>query len=59
MDGTFDIAAMGNLMATAATIRGMAGMVLDGVIRVYVDGADGSARSRTAGGKLRDSRQKC
>ena len=33
MDGTLDIAAMGNLMATAAMERGMAGMVLDGAIR--------------------------
>jgi regulator of RNase E activity RraA len=33
MDGTLDIAAMGNLMGTAATVRGMAGMVLDGAIR--------------------------
>jgi len=33
MEGTLDIAAMGNLMATAATVRGMAGMVLDGAIR--------------------------
>ena len=33
MEGTLDIAAMGNLMATAATERGMAGMVLDGAIR--------------------------
>lgn len=33
MDGTLDIAAMGNLMATAALERGMAGMVLDGAIR--------------------------
>ncbi len=29
MEGTLDIAAMGNLMATAAVERGMAGMVLD------------------------------
>src|SRR5262245_15056531 len=33
MEGTLDIAAMGNLMGTAATVRGMAGMVLDGGIR--------------------------
>ncbi|MFN0123273.1 MAG: RraA family protein [Blastocatellia bacterium] len=33
MEGTLDIAAMGNLMATAAVTRGMAGMVLDGAIR--------------------------
>jgi 4-hydroxy-4-methyl-2-oxoglutarate aldolase len=33
MDGTLDIAAMGNLMGTTATVRGMAGMVLDGAIR--------------------------
>ena len=33
MEGTLDIAAMGNLMATAALERQMAGMVLDGAIR--------------------------
>src|SRR5919109_4564898 len=33
MEGTLEIAAMGNLMGTAATVRGMAGMVLDGAIR--------------------------
>lgn len=33
MEGTLDIAAMGNLMGTAASVRGMAGMVLDGAIR--------------------------
>jgi regulator of RNase E activity RraA len=33
MEGTLDIAAMGNLMATAAVERRMAGMVLDGAIR--------------------------
>jgi 4-hydroxy-4-methyl-2-oxoglutarate aldolase len=33
MEGSLDIAAMGNLMATAAIERGMAGMVLDGAIR--------------------------
>ena len=33
MEGSLDIAAMGNLMATAAGERGMAGMVLDGAIR--------------------------
>ena len=33
MEGTLGIAAMGNLMATAAVERGMAGMVLDGAIR--------------------------
>jgi regulator of RNase E activity RraA len=33
MEGTLDIAAMGNLMATAAMERGMAGMVLDGAVR--------------------------
>ena len=33
MEGTLDIAAMGNLMATAAVERGMAGMVLDGAVR--------------------------
>lgn len=33
MEGALDIAAMGNLMATAAKVRGMAGVVLDGAIR--------------------------
>src|SRR5262245_19082429 len=33
MEGTLEIAAMGNLMATAAKVRGMAGVVLDGAIR--------------------------
>jgi regulator of RNase E activity RraA len=33
MEGTLEIAAMGNLMGTAAKVRGMAGMVLDGAIR--------------------------
>jgi regulator of RNase E activity RraA len=33
MEGTLDIAAMGNLMGTGAVERGMAGMVLDGAIR--------------------------
>lgn len=33
MEGTLEIAAMGNLMATAAKVRGMAGMVLDGAVR--------------------------
>jgi regulator of RNase E activity RraA len=33
MEVTLDIAAMGNLMATAAVERGMAGMILDGAIR--------------------------
>ncbi len=33
MEGTLDIAAMGNLMGTTAIVRGMAGMVLDGAIR--------------------------
>jgi 4-hydroxy-4-methyl-2-oxoglutarate aldolase len=33
MEGTLDTAAMGNLMATAAVERGMAGMVLDGALR--------------------------
>ncbi len=33
MEGTLDVAAMGNLMGTAAKVRGMAGMVLDGAVR--------------------------
>jgi regulator of RNase E activity RraA len=33
MEGSLDIAAMGNLMGTGAVVRGMAGMVLDGAIR--------------------------
>jgi 4-hydroxy-4-methyl-2-oxoglutarate aldolase len=37
MEGTLDIAAMGNLMATAAVVRGMAGMVLDGAARDVPD----------------------
>lgn len=37
MEGTLDIAAMGNLMATAAIVRGMAGMVLDGAARDVPD----------------------
>ena len=36
MEGTLDIAAIGNLMATAAKERGMAGMVLDGAVRDLV-----------------------
>lgn len=51
MDGTLDIAAMGNLMATAAMERGMAGMVLDGAIRDMWDirrmGLTVYARSKT------------
>jgi 4-hydroxy-4-methyl-2-oxoglutarate aldolase len=51
MDGTLDIAAMGNLMATAAIERGMAGMVLDGAIRDMWDirrmGLTVYARSKT------------
>ena len=37
MEGTLDIAAMGNLMGTAAVVRGMAGMVLDGAVRDVPD----------------------
>jgi regulator of RNase E activity RraA len=33
MEGTLDVAAIGNLMGTAAKVRGMAGMVLDGAVR--------------------------
>jgi 4-hydroxy-4-methyl-2-oxoglutarate aldolase len=33
MEGTLDIAAMGDLMGTAAFERGMAGMVIDGAVR--------------------------
>ncbi len=33
MEGTLDIAAIGNLMGTAAKVRGMAGMVIDGAVR--------------------------
>jgi regulator of RNase E activity RraA len=33
MEGTLDVAAIGNLMGTAAKTRGMAGMVLDGGVR--------------------------
>jgi regulator of RNase E activity RraA len=51
MEGTLDIAAMGNLMATAAVERGMAGMVLDGAIRDMWDirrmGLTIYARSKT------------
>jgi regulator of RNase E activity RraA len=51
MEGTLDIAAMGNLMATAAMERGMAGMVLDGAIRDMWDvrrmGLTVYARSRS------------
>ena len=60
MEGTLDVAAMGNLMGTAATARGMAGMVLDGGIRDIWDirrmGLTVYARSATAhrGRPLRD-----
>ncbi len=37
MEGTLDIAAMGNLMGTAAVVRQMAGMVLDGAARDVPD----------------------
>jgi regulator of RNase E activity RraA len=37
MEGTLDVAAMGNLMGTAAVVRGMAGMVLDGAVRDIPD----------------------
>jgi 4-hydroxy-4-methyl-2-oxoglutarate aldolase len=51
MEGTLDIAAMGNLMATAAKERGMAGVVLDGAIRDVWDirrmGLTVYARSRS------------
>lgn len=51
MEGTLDIAAMGNLMATAAVERSMAGMVLDGAIRDLWDvrrmGLTVYARSRS------------
>ncbi len=51
MEGTLDIAAMGNLMATAALERGMAGVVLDGAIRDMWDirrmGLTVYARSKT------------
>src|ERR687897_825652 len=51
MEGTLDIAAMGNLMATAAVERGMAGMGLDGAIRDLWDvrrmGLTVYARSRS------------
>jgi regulator of RNase E activity RraA len=51
MEGTLDIAAMGNLMATAAVERGMSGMVLDGAIRDLWDirrmGLTVYARSKT------------
>ena len=64
MEGTLDIAAMGNLMATAAVERGMAGMVLDGAIRNLWDvrrmGLTVFARSkspRTGRRPLRHGRQ--
>jgi 4-hydroxy-4-methyl-2-oxoglutarate aldolase len=51
MEGTLDIAAMGNLMGTAAKVRGMAGVVLDGAIRDIWDirrmGLTVYARSRS------------
>jgi len=51
MEGSLDIAAMGNLMATAAVERGIAGMVLDGAIRDLWDarrmGLTVSARSKS------------
>ena len=51
MEGTLDIAAMGNLMGTAARVRNMAGMVLDGAIRDVWDirrmGLTVYARSRS------------
>lgn len=51
MEGTLDIAAMGNLMATAAMERGMAGMVVDGAVRDMWDlrrmGLTVYARSKT------------
>ena len=51
MEGTLDIAAMGNLMATAAMERGMAGVVLDGAVRDMWDlrrmGLTVYARSKT------------
>src|SRR5262245_66253357 len=51
MEGTLEIAAMGNLMATADKVRGMAGMVLDGAIRDVWDirrmGLTVYARSRS------------
>lgn len=51
MEGTLDIAAMGNLMAAAAVERGMAGMVLDGAVRDLWDvrrmGLTVYARSRS------------
>jgi 4-hydroxy-4-methyl-2-oxoglutarate aldolase len=51
MEGTLDIAAMGNLMGTAAKVRGMAGVVLDGAIRDVWDirrmGLTVYARSRS------------
>lgn len=37
MEGTLDIAAIGNLMGTAAVVRQMAGMVLDGAARDVPD----------------------
>jgi regulator of RNase E activity RraA len=33
MEGSLDVAAMGGLMGTAAKVRGMAGMVIDGALR--------------------------
>jgi regulator of RNase E activity RraA len=33
MEGSLDVAAMGGLMGTAAKVRGLAGMVLDGAVR--------------------------
>jgi regulator of RNase E activity RraA len=33
MEGSLDVAAMGGLMGTAAKVRGMAGMVIDGAFR--------------------------
>jgi regulator of RNase E activity RraA len=51
MEGTLDIAAMGNLMATAAVERGMSGVVLDGAVRDLWDirrmGLTVYARSKT------------
>jgi regulator of RNase E activity RraA len=37
MENTLDVAAIGNLMGTAAKTRGMAGMVLDGGVRDVAD----------------------
>ena len=33
MEGSLDVAALGGLMGTAAKVRGMAGMVIDGAVR--------------------------